>query len=92
MLGLHFVPRVIPARPSFAHTKARRGAHLPVAQPFRGLITIQQRGDSASSRSAIPWADNYSAKGRLGIVTELVLGGPGAAGLGWAECLFGRLV
>ena len=27
----------------------------------------------------IPWADNHGANGSLGIVTELVLGGPGWA-------------
>ncbi len=39
----------IPARPPFTHIKPRRGARLTVAQPFRGLITTQQRATSASS-------------------------------------------
>ncbi len=58
MLGLHFVLGVILARPLFGHTTTRCRARLPVAQPFRGLMTTQQRR-------------------RLGIVSELVLGGRG---------------
>ncbi len=40
---------VIPARTPFAHIKPRRGVRLTVAQPFRGLITTQQREASALS-------------------------------------------
>ena len=43
MLGLHFVLGVIPARPPIGNTSPPRGARLPVALRFRGLITTSQR-------------------------------------------------
>ena len=55
-----FVARVIPARLPVAHTKPRRGGRWPVTQPFRGLITTNQSGASASSPSwcsvVVAWA------------------------------------
>jgi hypothetical protein len=50
----------IPALRPFTHTKPRRTPRLPVAQPFRELITTQQRQASASSPSwcwvLVAWA------------------------------------
>ena len=60
----------IPARPPLTHTKPQRGAPMPVAQPFRGLITVEQRGASASSPSCcsvvVAWASALVVTHKMG--------------------------
>jgi hypothetical protein len=60
-----------------------RSPGIPARPPFCPHNVTTLRSDAR--RWAIPWSDNHSVKGNLGILTELVLGGPRVVRFGRAR-------
>jgi hypothetical protein len=81
MLGLHFSPSA----------SGMLGLHIcPLRHscPAACCPDKAKKRCTAARRSAIPWADNHSAKRRFGFVPQLVLGG---RSMGFSPCRPQRL-